>query len=410
MPMDILVMGNGFDLWCRLKSRYSDFANERARTHKAFYGELNAYLDNGSKIRANIGYLQSKISKTTEALNSDISFWEIAFTIMNRGNQDPFWQNIENDILEFFNGSGKSGLSFLELSSDVISGFDVFRLEQRELSQDQLRGYTLFVLTLRLLELRSLKNHFNIPSDTTTKDSSRSKDINEKFAHFLLSELNLFERTFSKYINDQVKNVGSYDGYSSDLIENIYRQITLKPDGTRMPPNDIYYLSFNYTLPKAKQIAKNGTNVHGYIGESGVEEDSIIIGIDQDQIKNPSKFEYLFTKTYRKLFLKLNLNSQSLPQKQVVRRIIFFGHSLGKADYSYFYSLFDFYDIGSSNVELVFCFSVYDQKKREIISHQQYGSVTRLMFDYIEKTNGRSGKNLLHRLLLEQRLRIVEIT
>lgn len=43
-----------------------------------------------------------------------------------------------------------------------------------------------------------------------------------------------------------------------------------------------------------------------------------------------------------------------LPRKEEINEIAFFGHSLSKLDYSYFQTIFDFYDLYSSDVTLAF--------------------------------------------------------
>jgi len=82
--------------------------------------------------------------------------------------------------------------------------------------------------------------------------------------------------------------------------------------------------------------------------------------------------------------------------------IKFYGHSLNEADYSYFQSIFDYYNLyGNDRVALVFYYSK---------GYEQTDSIYRLINSYGNTlTNKEQGKNLIHKLLLENRLKIVEI-
>lgn len=103
-----------------------------------------------------------------------------------------------------------------------------------------------------------------------------------------------------------------------------------------------------------------------------------------------------------------------LPPKQDrtvdCQKLIFYGHSLSEADYSYFQSLFDLYDI-YNQAFLIFKYSVYDKEKAYEIKKVVFHSITKLIKKYGDTmTNKDHGKNLLHKILLEGRLKIEEIT
>ena len=82
--------------------------------------------------------------------------------------------------------------------------------------------------------------------------------------------------------------------------------------------------------------------------------------------------------------------------------IKFYGHSLNEADYSYFQSIFDYYNLyGNARVALVFYYSK---------GFEQTDSIYRLINTYgTTLPNKAQGKNLMHKLLLENRLKIIEI-
>ena len=116
------------------------------------------------------------------------------------------------------------------------------------------------------------------------------------------------------------------------------------------------YLSFNYTEPINSPYF-NITNVHGTLKSR-----RIIFGIDQTKV-NPLEEIYRFTKTFRQM-TETSIAKRSdeliLPRKEEINEIAFFGHSLSKLDYSYFQTIFDFYDLYSSDVTLAFYYRLYD--------------------------------------------------
>lgn len=83
-----------------------------------------------------------------------------------------------------------------------------------------------------------------------------------------------------------------------------------------------------------------------------------------------------------------------------------FGHSLAKADFAYFQAIFDIVDLYTGPVELVLFFKSYCETARE----ELLLNISRLLDSYGASMNSRDhGKNLMHRLILEGRLSVVEL-
>lgn len=107
--------------------------------------------------------------------------------------------------------------------------------------------------------------------------------------------------------------------------------------------------------------------------------------------------------------MNLNDDKHSLLPKGI-KKIIFYEHSLADADYSYFQSIFDFYSIYGSEVRIEFCFFVFDDNLKEVIIKGQLESVTKLLSKYGNTMNNDNhGKNLIHKLLLGNRVQISEV-
>lgn len=175
--------------------------------------------------------------------------------------------------------------------------------------------------------------------------------------------------------------------------------------------SDTHILSFNYTALFDILGVKNPcayNNVHGKLCNSvckeNCNESNIIFGIDDSviQLQSASSELRMFSKTYRKMF-STNLHTTALPKtNNAPLEIKFYGHSLSSADYSYFQSIFDFYNLyANSNVSLIFYYSK---------GYEQTDEIYKLINTYGDTLpNQKQGKNLIHKLLLENRLKIVEI-
>lgn len=267
----------------------------------------------------------------------------------------------------------------------------------------------------------------------------------------LLQELHNFEKRFCKYIknnivnpkNEQIINtpyiinainlLAELTNFSKPEYETLGKIIDVQAvlEMERTSPNmsisvpkkknvlddefsllsNTHILSFNYTnlfdiLEVESPCVYN--NVHGKLCNAACEENcnssNIIFGIDDViiQSQNASSELRMFSKTYRKMF-DTNTQTSMLPKNNnTPLEIKFYGHSLNSADYSYFQSIFDYYNLYSnSNISLIFYYSK---------GYEQNDEIYKLINTYGETlSNQKQGKNLIHKLLLENRLKIVEI-
>ena len=92
-----------------------------------------------------------------------------------------------------------------------------------------------------------------------------------------------------------------------------------------------------------------------------------------------------------------------------------FGHSLSRADYSYFQSIFDTVNLYGGETKLVFLYKNYPNKPDDSVDEQAireelYSRISHLLIEYGSTLDNKDhGKNLMHKLLLEQRLLIKRI-
>nr|WP_025193981.1 AbiH family protein [Enterococcus faecalis] len=386
----VVILGNGFDLSCGLKSRYSDFFCKRINKELATclnrtFNDFKRSFENdnfGYRMIFKIGtYKKNKFSedfyicnKTTydKIRGNKLTFWDLVFYFFGNDSNDLQWQQIEQRMLDFLN----TPEDLNEIPSlDVISS----ALKSNTFIGTNIK--TLFCLHLA----------YYLPSGDKVYDQA-------ELMNYLHTELRSFEKSFSEYI----KSV------ESDEYRRKAGSLLLKMSNATSVPKieDVVVFSFNYTNPfKVYNEKLSVVNVHGT-----VEDDNIIFGIDQERI-DPNLDIFRFTKTFRQMTetkLAAKYDQEILPSK--VTEIAFYGHSLSSLDYSYFQTIFDYYDLYGSKILLVFYYKVYEGTTKEVIELDLADKISKLLYNYSESIdNVKRGKNLLHKLLLEKRLLIKEI-
>ena len=400
MAHQLLILGNGFDLHCGLKSSYNDFFRQ-------------TILDT---VGENYGLIQARPHVN--------GFWEGLllkhYEVSLQSNYN--WCDIETIIKESLMlicfGSKAPDFSFPH--KDGIWQNALKNNETPEIQRSTIQRYL----------FERCKYFYNEYLREVSAEKSGTKKL-AIFLNYLLLELHNFERGFCKYIKNNIINPANVNELNVDYIlkaANLLAALTGSTkanyrtlDDLRCNNNAIFHsfrdilsthvLNFNYTaLPdiiKTQDICYH-INVHGKLcneqcGENCTKS-SIIFGIDDKIIQ--SRDEYaplrLFSKTYRKMMLEESPLGILPHAYENLLEIKFYGHSLSEADYSYFQSIFDYYNLyGNNNVSLIFCYSEgYDQTDAVYRLVNSYGRTL---------TNKDQGKNLIHKLLLENRLIIKKI-
>lgn len=382
MEENLVIIGNGFDLECGLKSSYSDFFNTRIskQVMESFYEIYEQFVSNKDEDFYSIYFVGSdepnysvytlrdflmddQIDVVTEA---KLTIWDLVFLFIGKSTELN-WHNIEENIRLF-------------LSHDIYEGTDYSHIG---LSKGEWEGESSRIRFLCILSHELF-------------DGTRyigTKDIYD----FLYRELRIFEESFVEYmINEVTKKKNIYDLKVNTLLQTI-----LDPHYPDTNGCEFSVISFNYT----RHLCMRGkiTNIHGTLMDR-----NIIFGIDQKDVKSESA-EYRFTKTFRKLTqVKRSQEAVTISGKETIRNIFFYGHSLSELDYSYFQSIFDYYDIYHSEITLVFCCTHFDTSKTvEEILQDQTIAASQLIESYggtMGKEREHHGKNLLHKLMLEGRV------
>lgn len=406
----IMVIGNGFDLSCGLNSRYKDFFIHRIMTNIDDFEKLQKWFTmssvifikkkRGGSFSAGIHQDSVKLSDVAKITIPGISdfqltFWDIYFyyltlkgypdreNLLNEikaGNEEVipslFWADVESAIDNFTNNSNE------ECFNSIFKNTNIFRFnEYREKITDFFR-----IITIQFFKEKYSK-------DIEIQDYCG----NVKLDYFLL-ELKKFENVFKGYINSELEDKSDYDAHANNLLNNIL--------GSEL--DNAYILNFNYSIPHVKSsrpVEETGANVHGDVSR----ESNIIFGIDSSYLGD-NKDSYMFTKTRRKITNVQLSKSYPLPQPEHVKSIKFFGHSLSRADYSYFKSMFDYYNVYSSKVKLTFYYKKFPGSNSTTLREETADKVSILMREYGgSMSNQKEGENLLHKLLLEHRISVEEV-
>lgn len=358
----LLVLGNGYDLQRGVKTSYTDFFND-----------LNIKLPSGynKNFTINETQLSHWLSIKDIKTGKNYNFWSLYMTLLKPNNPD--WNNIEAIIYDVLTSIPD------KLNSILLSGVHSranFVDLIRELSDENIKIFS------SLLYIFFADN-----------------DKNDNIYEFLLFELKELENSFKEYLQSLTQNMyQSTLKKSTNLLSKITGSLSL---------SNISFLNFNYTpliLSEPNDNSKLVRYIHGSIDNNS----DIIFGIDSTDISpNENSEIYRFTKTARIMERDIHSKSVNILSKDITN-ISFIGHSLSKSDYTYFQSIFDYLSIYNSDVQLTFYSTEFHQDHTEMAKYQY---AIQLLIEKYGKTLGNeaNGKNLLAKLLLENRLHITDI-
>lgn len=413
MTTQLLILGNGFDLQCKLKSSYEDFfKNVLLDTLGEHFGlkQLRAGVS-GFWENLLLEYYIKNEDKRYKWCDIESIIKETLLTIFNK--QSYIFCTY---ILDCAKGKQDANYAFSNLKSPIhryiykyLMNFFVDNLDfEKHYTEREIID---FIIKNLLNELHNFEKRFCKYLREILDNSNHQEQIDEEYivnAVNLLNKITGFSDTFFKSIGDIIYQE---ERFSADGYGTIPKWETKNILKDMCNLQDIYILSFNYTnLFDILNVEAPCTysNVHGKLCGEKCQENcnlcNIIFGIDDKTIQsNGENIDLrLFSKTYRKM-VSANVPINILPPNNIPLQIKFYGHSLSEADYSYFQSIFDYYNLYSNyNVSLLFYYSE---------GYEQTDAIYNLINEYGKTlSNKEQGKNLLHKLLLEDRLKIIKIS
>lgn len=462
LPKTLLVLGNGFDLTCRVPSDYKKFLEYILENKLNYYSEelqkdgysniFEYTLSEIERYLKDINFAYDEFIRKSEVV-PELNSWYIIFLYRKMTN-DTDWFQVENQIanqlttndnsMNIVESIGDSLLSIYQNGKSMIRTQRISHLNNKEIEKIyELLSYNLLNKKLDSFKVKGSKDLFiefrkkenelwkeyyeynerNIDSTIDrekfedTFESKLEKELFPMVAQVLLAELKELEMDFREYLNLSIYDMGfTYQENAGDLIESILKKV-----GKDTENSTYNVLTFNYTTPWDMSEKRNRVeylhqifignpiktlNLHGRLDS---ETQEIIFGVD-DEFLSPLSNEYIFTKTSRTLdlYTKGMLGNSSISEilSPSIKEIIFFGHSLSKADYGYFRKILESY-VDNPEARFIFVYNVYkgtttDKKRRELIH-----SISSLFGEY--SINKQSNTDIFRDLIQNNRIKIVEL-
>lgn len=376
-----LVIGNGYDLHCGLKSSYADFFMRDVGKNDYF----NKWLDEfEGKISLNdFDAEQSKEDVWVEFKNIDkLNIWDLFFyiktKIANQNNKKVWlWCDIEtvmyNSLKSYDSREGNTNLFTWEY---------VYKVVNKEM-QANFDCFEVYVMAKVILKKRNMEGFKNI----------------DEFYYYILDELNQFEKEFGMFIDK--KRYSYY--YSSFKVTNSDFENRSKMTLQKLcnVDNLVSIDSFNYDDIANDDLNKILHNINGNL-------ENPIFGIDSNLCR-ASDPRFIFTKTNRRMELEM-INFEC--QKDIAfDNVIVYGHSLSSNDYSYFFPLLDKLEMTNflSNKKIIFGFSVYDREKETEIKMKNRLNIQKLFEAYANYKGLKDVNRLLDSLTTQNRVLTYEI-
>ena len=378
----LLVIGNGFDLKLKAKTRYQDFFES------SFYSGVREKLD---KWKKDYKHYQSGRAPMADMSNYDFSCWDLLFYLVSVGgplsqNEDIKWCDIEqvihDSLTQGINMQGGNGFSF--------SWKNVKSLLSGDLPSDPSSDYYEQMISLFI--------------KTRHGDNIILYDL-------LQQELTTFEKLFGRYI---VKAISAID-YQEDAIE-LANQLC-------GPAENIYIDSFNYSGFSYKTVVgswssgNQGGDFHKIRGIRHINGNcsNPIFGIDLSEKEKGDYPECIrYTKTARRLQQDshhLTPKTKDLPES--INHAVVFGHSLNEMDYDYFNYLFTMLNFNSFELEKMGCiefvYSIYNPQMADKIRSDYADKIHKLIAYYEGYISGMNRKILANFLRFSGKLKILEL-
>ncbi len=377
----LIVIGNGFDLECGLNSGFGSFMKAR-----------RSALD----------------SSDDEADAGPLHFCRTIWDVILDAHGDSDWCDVEGAIAEWL--VGHRGYA-------------------------QHNNFATPLMDRTLDALVQLKNNWSSDPDPSVSriafylagsSDEAAKWTKEKLLDVTKTDLSRFEHDFAEYLRDEISKNNDYQSSAGRIMAALLCDSRVGEDDYRIEES---VPSFNYTRPciSLKSFGKEvpWINVHGRLDAADGGHGEIVFGIDGTGFLDDDPI-LPFTKTFRVMGLGTASDGRLVHVPPTVgymdygtALIKFYGHSLAQADYSYFQALFDSVRLYDSQTKLIFYYRRHSKgditeadKAKELaeIRLDTMRLVTKLMASYAETLENKDhGRNLVHKLLVEGRLVVMEL-
>lgn len=313
--MNILIIGNGFDLAHKLPTKYTDFLD--------FLGNVRILKE---EMPQNLEQLSDKIDENLRQylFNSNSSHLDINskhqnyITEMYELSKDNLWITWFNQERRLNKTLGKYWIDFEAEISKVIQKIESTLLELSPI-EECIDNYN--ELRFNLYKYPIFDFFINKIYEIDTSDEINMEQITER----LHNDLNKLIRCFEIYLEDFVKNIDI-----SQLSLDIYNLNVDK------------ILTFNYTntYQKLYYTDVDCDHIHGKADiNNNIESDNMVLGID-DYLNEDEKFTNTnfieFKKYYQRLIKGTNCDYKKwideINKSFTKHNVYIFGHSLASTD------------------------------------------------------------------------------
>lgn len=478
----LIVLGNGFDLKCGLKSSYKDFfeqrfteiifktipVEQRINIAKRVSKDSSEYQSANCNQQVGEAFCEECSDNFLKLVSNSTEKHNCVEQLMLRA-YEHIREQIYSEIKTVQRNNNIKDIDYfskIAFLNENFNRWDIFFLFAECCLSKQVDKYQWQDVETLIYEIVSIAL---LPSDKLTKIDSNIKYkeddilicgenvkgeelfkcIVEKFAYtgngtreeiasVLLKKLAEFEKAFAKFIDKQFKfqQGDSYFDHAYELIKCLTRF-----GSSSDVSSSFKVLSFNYSIDRRfinfwkdrkERVSspnpkiEDWANIHGIASYAmpwqsafSVQDDykhdekylpAPIFGIDSRNIIKDNltdDLRILFTKSYRIMDNGVNRIRESGDYSDI-DKITIYGHSLGRADYSYFETLFDEVDLYNTNVTVeYFYYQGNSDVDRLLNKRAAITKIFNLLTDYGKSLGESHGENIVAKLDLEKRLSVV---
>lgn len=316
--MNILVIGNGFDLEHELPTTYWEFLMFIKLTKKC-----NSWLG----IKDNDGF--NELNTNLRSLFEDENYIDTC----SKDNIKEFFEIVKHNIwVDYFlkkienkNERNKGWIDFESEIANVIKALDYIYRNKENTSIREIYQSESYIITDEFINLSRENMYINTGFTVFDFYGEKGKEVIDIY----LDNLTKFIRSLEIYLEEVVEKINiSYRAKDIEKISQIDK-----------------VLSFNYTYTYEKFYKNKSQNIeydyiHGNLNSSG--ENNMVLGIDE-YLNDDEKNKYLefigFKKYFQRLYKKTSsrykhwIKELNISRKAIEgSKIYFFGHSLDITD------------------------------------------------------------------------------
>ena len=368
MERKILIIGNGFDLYHGLPTRYTDFLFF-ADNWKIFKDEYDKHCKKGEALRGEAIKVRLSERKTlTEESLLDFSIHTDLYCEDHISFLDEHLQN--NAWLNFFRENRIPGRNWIDFEAEIeraLNQVELFYSEILPSSKNKIPTLNMPVFMKNVISTFSIKaKEAEIGYQTLTNTMFRPNDWD--FDSLNRNKTLLLE-SMKKELDDLNKCLNYYMlDFVSALDICVYSE-QIKDLG------DIYLLNFNYTYTFAAIYGKRALIEHHPIHGEAKEED-LVLGIPDEAF--PNSLDYIY---FQKYFQRIQKKTGNYYKEWPVRpdhptledsqaKVYIMGHSLDKVDKGV---LKDFFEEQNVKLIKIFYHSQLDYENKVINLVDMFG-------------------------------------